>query len=103
MNIYQTLKLLALRKNFQSRNKWTREKLEQHRNKALSELRKHAYANSSFYQKSHNGLFDAPLQELPVLTKAELMKHWNEIVTDKSVRLADIQNFMANLKEINHS
>ncbi len=100
MNIYQTLKLLALRKKFQSRNKWTREELEQHRNKALSELRKYAYANSSFYQKFHNGLFDAPLQELPVLTKAGLMKHWDEIVTDRSVRLADIQNFMLNLNEI---
>ena len=100
MNIYQTLKLLALSKKFQSRNKWTHEELEQHRNKALDELRKYAYANSSFYQKFHNGLFDAPLQELPVLTKAELMKHWDEIVTDKSVRLADIQNFMLNLKEI---
>lgn len=99
MNIYQTFKLLTLRKKFQNRNKWTREELEQHRNRALSELREYAYANSPFYQKFHNGLFDAPLQELPVLIKAELMKHWNEIITDKSIRFADVQNFMLSLKE----
>ncbi len=99
MNIYQILKLLASRKEFHRQDKWNCEELEQHRNKALSELREYAYAKSPFYQKFHNGLFDAPLQELPVLTKAELMKHWDEIITDKSIRFADVQNFMLNLKE----
>lgn len=99
MNIYQILELLSMRRKFHKRDKWTRKELEQHRNKALSELRGYAYSNSPFYQKFHKGLFDAPLQELPVLTKSELMKHWDELVTDRSVKLAEVQNFMANLRE----
>lgn len=99
MNIFQTLKLLTLRNMFHKRDKWTRKKLEQHRNKALRELRGYACANSPYYQKVHHGLFDSPLQELPVLTKSELMKHWDELVTDRSVKLADVQNFMVNLQE----
>lgn len=99
MNIYQILKLLSMRRKFHKRDKWTRKELEQHRNKALSDLRAYAYSNSPFYQEFHKGLMDSPLQELPVLTKAELMKHWDEIVTDRHVKLADVQNFMANLRE----
>lgn len=39
----------------------------------------------------HHGLEDAPLGELPVLTKAALMDNYDEISTDPIVRLADLQ------------
>ena len=54
-------------------------------------LREHAYARSPFYRRFHKGLEDRPLNELPVLTKATLMEHFDELVTDPTVRLADVE------------
>ena len=35
-----------------------------------------------------------PLQQLPILTKATLMEHFDEVVTDRSVRLTDVEAFL---------
>src|SRR6185503_18161475 len=56
-------------------------------------LREYAYAHSPFYQKFHRGLTDRPLNELPVLTKAMLMEHFDELVTDSSIRLEKVREF----------
>lgn len=54
-------------------------------------MREYAYAHSPFYRRFHNGLTDRPLDELPVLTKALVMEHFDEIVTDRSVHLTDVE------------
>jgi len=56
----------------------------------LRSLREYAYAHSPFYQGFHQGLTDAPLHELPVLTKAMLMEHFDELVTDHAIRLKEV-------------
>lgn len=61
---------------------------------ALSVLRAHAYANSPFYQRFHSGRFDRPLQQLPVLTKKNLMENWNEVTTDRNLRLDELREFI---------
>lgn len=52
---------------------------------------------SPFYRRFHAGLEDRPLAELPVLTKAELMANFDDVVTDREIRLADVE---AHLGEI---
>ena len=52
----------------------------------LSALRRHAQARSSHYRERHGDLEDAPLDALPVLTKAELLEHFDDIVTDPRLR-----------------
>ena len=42
-----------------------------------------------------SGLEDRPLNELPVLTKATLMEHFDELVTDPSIRLEKVREFAA--------
>ncbi|HWA39914.1 MAG TPA: AMP-binding protein, partial [Burkholderiales bacterium] len=37
---------------------------------------------------------DRPLEELPVLDKAELMRSFDEVVTDRSIRLADVERHL---------
>jgi hypothetical protein len=37
---------------------------------------------SPFYRRFHSGLEGRPLSELPVLTKAQLMESFGELVTD---------------------
>ena len=86
--------LLWIRHQLSSRDRWTREQLLRHQAMALSNLRAHAYANSPFYQRFHAGRFDRPLQQLPVLTKKNLMENWNEVTTDRGLRLDELREFI---------
>src|SRR5437016_5949943 len=72
---------------------WTRQQLEDHQAHALRACRDYAYAHSPFYQRFHQGLMDRPLQELPVLTKAMVMEHFDELVTDQAIQLRDVQQY----------
>ncbi len=91
MNHYDTVRLLLLRQTLRRRDHWTRHQLERHQAQALSLLRAHAYSASPFYRRFHAGLLDRPLQELPSFPKTMLMEHFDELVTDPAVRLADIE------------
>ena len=83
----QMLRVLALRSALRKRDKWSPEQLRRHQEEALKKVRAYAYANSPFYKRFHQGLYDAPLKDLPVLTKSELMKNWDEVITDRTVKL----------------
>jgi len=74
--------------------RWTRQQLEDYQAGALRACREYAYAHSPFYQHFHRGLMDRPLQELPVLTKAMMMEHFDDLVTDRVVRLHDVQQYL---------
>ena len=53
-------------------------------------MRAYAAAKSPFYRRFHAGAESAPLEELPVLTKAVLMDNFDQISTDPAIRLADL-------------
>lgn len=94
LNLFRILALiprvLALRK----RETWSREQIARHQERELGRLRQFAYRHSPFYQRFHKGLEDRPLHDLPVLTKKELMQSWDDVVTDRSLHLKDIQRFL---------
>lgn len=98
LGFFQLLKIFWKGRKLHPHEKWSREKIKQYQIKELHKLRDFAYSNSPFYKKFHQGLENSPLHELPVLTKKELMSSWDEIVTDKSLHLKDIENFLNNLK-----
>ncbi len=79
-----------------AREHWTRQHLEDYQAQALRLVRDHAYAHSPFYQQFHQGLYDAPLQDLPVLTKGMLMDHFDDLVTDRTLHLQEVQAYVAN-------
>src|SRR5215218_1057035 len=91
-------KVLWLRRQLRRRDHWSRRKLKVHQAHALRLLREHAYARSPFYRRFHAGLLDRPLNELPVLTKAQVMENFDELVTEPSVRLADVEAHLATLR-----
>lgn len=95
MNIQIMLKLLHALEQLRKHDQWTRPQLEGYQAESLRGLREHTYAHSPFYQKFHKGLSNRPLHELPVLTKAMLMEHFDELVTDRSVRLEAVREFAA--------
>jgi phenylacetate-CoA ligase len=92
------LQLLALNRRLRRRDRWTREQLDAHQARSLRRLRAHAYAHSPFYQRFHADLSDRPLDQLPVLTKTQVMEHFDELVTNRAIRRAELENHLANLQ-----
>jgi phenylacetate-CoA ligase len=91
------LKVLALRHRLRQHDRWTHRQLEEHQGRELHRLRDHANDRSPFYVRFHKGFTDRPLDELPVLTKEMVMEHFDEFVTDPTVRLADVEAHLATL------
>ena len=94
LNLFRMLALIFPIRMLRKRETWSREQIQQHQDRELARLRQFASAHSPFYQRFHKGLEDRPLHELPVLTKQELMRSWDDIVTDRSLHLQDIQRFL---------
>ncbi len=95
MNIQIMLKLLHTLEELHKHEAWNRQQLQAYQAKSLQGLRQYAYKRSPFYQKFHKSLTGRPLSELPVLTKAMMMEHYDELVTDRSLHLEEIRAFAA--------
>lgn len=97
MDLPLIARYLALRGRLRAHERWPRERLLDHQQRHLAELRRHALAHSPFYRRFHAGFEDRPLAELPILTKAELMADFDELVTDRAIRLADVEAHLAGI------
>jgi phenylacetate-CoA ligase len=89
------LRVLRLRRRLRSHERWSRRDLELHQAGALRTLRDFATARSPFYQRLHRGLGSRPLGELPVVTKQMVMESFDELVTDRAVRRAEVEAYLA--------
>ncbi len=90
-----TLVRVLLERRAQERScGWTRAQLESHQARSVAALRSYALAHSPFYRQFHRGFETRTLQELPVLTKSILMEHFDDLVTDRRLHLADVENFL---------
>ena len=98
MNLAMIARVLRLRRQLRGHEGWNRAELLAHQRTDLARLRVFAVERSPFYRQSHRGLTAAPLAELPLLTKATLMDHFDEIVTDQSLRLADLESYLMALR-----
>lgn len=67
------------------------------RDAAVNRLIRFARTNSPFYAEFHRGLEGAPLTELPVLTKGTMMEQFEDLVTDRRIRLADVERHLDQL------
>lgn len=94
------LLLQVLRLRLQSRRgeMCGRATVEALQNQALLRLRQYVYPRSAFYRRFHSGLFNAPLAELPVLSKQMMMEEFDDLVTDPSVRLAQAEAHLTQLQ-----
>jgi phenylacetate-coenzyme A ligase PaaK-like adenylate-forming protein len=72
---------------------WTAEQIRAERQRALRETLAHAKANSSWHASRLSRIepdtfTEADLQALPIMTKTDVMTHWDAIVTDRRLTLA---------------
>ena len=97
-NLAVVLRVLGRRHRLRQRDQWTREQLQAYQARALRQLRHNTYARSPFYRRFHAGRTDHPLHELPVLTKAMVMEHFDQLVTRPAVKLAEVKAHLAALE-----
>ena len=91
------LAVLAYRRRLRRRDHWSRPQLLAYQQRALARLRSYAYGKSSFYRDFHAGLTAAPLAQLPVLTKQQLMDNFDRLVTRPYIQLAELEQYLAAL------
>lgn len=94
MDVRLLPRLLANHRRLREHDRWSRSQLLAHQARELERLRAHALARSRFYRRFHQGLARAPLDELPVLTKATLMGCFDEVVTDPALHLGRVLSIM---------
>jgi phenylacetate-coenzyme A ligase PaaK-like adenylate-forming protein len=82
-------RLRALAASQLERDGWSRERLLEHQRRRLSDLLAHAREHSPFYSETLDPAAD--LTDLPTLSKATLMEHWDRIVCDPRLTRADVE------------
>lgn len=81
--------LLANASRAAERERWPRERIESFQRERLGELVEHATACSAFYRGHYGGHIsrhDVRLEQLPPVTKAMMMDHLDDFVTDTRLR-----------------
>jgi phenylacetate-CoA ligase len=73
-----------------ARERWPRERLERFRQERLEDLIRYAAAHSRFWRERLPADGPVTLADIPVLTKAELMDRFDDLVTDPRLRLDDL-------------
>lgn len=94
MNIGMLANVVRARAVLRSHERWGRDDLVADQARSLRAVRAYAVEHSPFYRELHRGLDDAPLSELPVVTKHQLMERFDDVVTDREIRLADVEAYI---------
>ena len=80
---------------------WTPEQLAAHQRERLSDLVRHAVAESPLYRERFAGIDtggEVELEALPPVTKAELMERFDDWVCDRRLRRDDLERHVAALE-----
>jgi phenylacetate-CoA ligase len=107
MNAAYTLKRLVdvgrglrIQRQLEGHEHWTRAQILELQQQRLTALVRHAVSSSPFYRHWYGPtLSDAEiaLEELPVLSKASMMENFDSLVTDRRLRLADLERHVGGL------
>jgi phenylacetate-CoA ligase len=82
-----------------SRERWSRERLERFQQERLGRLTRHAAARSRFWRERLPDAGTARLADIPVLTKAELMARFDDLVTDPRLRLEELLGHLDEIED----
>jgi len=91
-----TLARVLIERGAQERScRWSRAQLEHHQQRSVAALRRFAMERSPFYARFHRGCDARALAALPILSKAVMMEHFDELVTDRRIRLTDVESHLS--------
>ncbi|MGV1046957.1 MAG: phenylacetate--CoA ligase family protein [Solirubrobacterales bacterium] len=96
----QVARALRLAKTLESHDQWSFERLRAHQRQRLLAIVRHAAANSPYYRERFAGIElsdELDLRALPRLDKATMLENFDELVTDRRLTLAGVEQ---HLKEI---
>jgi phenylacetate-coenzyme A ligase PaaK-like adenylate-forming protein len=96
MSLLQTLRFAGCISKILPVPQWKPEKLERLRQKRLRQIVNLAIDRSPFYREKFRGIDRNRFQltDLPTTNKTELMAHFDQTVTDREVRQADVERFV---------
>ncbi|MCC2592494.1 hypothetical protein LKO27_03540 [Tessaracoccus sp. OS52] len=97
-NLFLLGGVLVMRSRVRRRDRWDRRRLLGFQHAQLRRLLDYARAHSPYYSEVLDGKEGAPLSALPVLTKKDLMRHWDRICTSADLRLADVEQRLRDLQ-----
>jgi phenylacetate-coenzyme A ligase PaaK-like adenylate-forming protein len=92
---------MRLARELVEHERWPRERLRQHQQERLEALVRHAAEHSPYYRERLSGtLGNGPveLSSLPVMDKAEMMEHYDELVTDGRLRRDELLAWVERLE-----
>ena len=83
------------------RERWPREQLERFQHERLDALVRHAARHSPLYRERLAGTLDGPvrLEQLPMVTKAEMMERFDDLVCDPALRRDALLDWVETLDE----
>lgn len=78
-----------------------RESIEELQKKRFKKLFDYARVNSPYFKQLYKDLGEAPrLEELPVITKPEMMRNFDDILTDRTVNMQRVNEFTSDAENI---
>jgi phenylacetate-coenzyme A ligase PaaK-like adenylate-forming protein len=82
--------------------RWSAEELRRIEEERFRKLLRYAVKNSPYYKRRFAGIDieTCKTTDIPVLTKPEMMEHFDELVTDPRIKKADIQKFVSDPSNI---
>ncbi|HUK02143.1 MAG TPA: AMP-binding protein [Steroidobacteraceae bacterium] len=92
--IWTLVRIIRQRRIQERSGRWTRTRLQAHQQARLADLRRFVLRASPFYARFHKALEARPFGDLPVLSKATLMEEFDQLVTDRSLRLAELESYL---------
>jgi putative adenylate-forming enzyme len=93
-NLLTQIQVLWKRRSLEKSCAWSAAQLRAHQSLQVRALLQFARERSPFYQRFHRGLENKLLADLPILTKTTLMENFDELVTDRAVRLKEVEAFL---------
>ncbi|MBX3605940.1 MAG: phenylacetate--CoA ligase family protein [Piscinibacter sp.] len=94
VSLWRLLQVMWQRRQQDRSSRWSRERLAREQAVGLAALRRFVALRSPFYRRFHAGLEDTPLERLPILDKATLMDNFDALVTDRAIRLREVEQHL---------
>lgn len=89
---------IRLSKELAERERWPRERVERFQQERLNDLLGYARERAPFWRERVPRGRPVKLSDLPVLTKPELMERFDDLVTDRRLRLDDLLEHLVEIE-----